>query len=207
MAVYKTSNSGLLTRVTYSSFLAGNTAYVPPFEPTGAYDSIATTTLTTSTADITFTSIPSTYKHLQIRFLAQCDNSATAADNLAFRFNSDTGGNYTRHYIDGAGGGGVATYGANANVSQVYATCAQTSPTYPNVFGVGFLDILDYSNTSKNTTTRAFSGVDFNGSGGAVQFTSGLWRNTAAITSINIRALSGNLKQYSQFALYGIKGD
>jgi hypothetical protein len=207
VSVYKFSNAGgLKAKTVYTSFLAGNTAYVPPFEPSGAWDSIATTTLTTSTTDITFSSIPSTYKHLQIRFLAQSSNSATAADNLAFKFNSDTGGNYTRHYIDGSGSG-VATYGANANVAQVYATCSQTSPTYSNVFGVGILDILDYSNTSKNKTTRAFSGVDFNGTGGAIQFTSGLWRNTAAITSINITALSGNLKQYSQFALYGIKGN
>ena len=167
----------------------------------GAYDSIATSTLTTSTADITFSSIPSTYTHLQIRFIAKSTNSATAADNLAFRFNSDTGGNYTRHYLDGSGTS--ATAGPNTGVTQVYATCAQTSST-PDAFGVGVLDILDYTNTNKYTTTRALSGADFNASGGAIQFTSGLWLNTAAITTINIRALSGNLTQYSQFALYGI---
>lgn len=207
MPVYKTSNSGLLTRREYTSFLAGNDQFIP-WAPSGAYDSIATTTVGAGgTADITFSSIPSTYTHLQIRFLAQCSNSATATDNLAFRFNSDTGGNYTRHYIDG--NGSSATAGGNTGVSQVYAICAQTDSTNPNAFGVGVLDILDYTNTNKYTTTRALSGADFNAAGGgsAIQFTSGLWLNTAAITSINIRALAGNLKQYSQFALYGIKGD
>ena len=184
--------SGISTR----SGMAGNTFIYP-----GSYESIATSTLTTSTADITFSSIPSTYTHLQIRFIAKSTNSATAADNLAFRFNSDTGGNYTRHYLDGSGTS--ATAGPNTGVTQVYATCAQTSST-PDAFGVGVLDILDYTNTNKYTTTRALSGADFNASGGAIQFTSGLWLNTAAITTINIRALSGNLTQYSQFALYGI---
>lgn len=168
----------------------------------GSFFSIATTTVGAGgVADITFSSIPQTYTHLQIRFLAQSSNSATAVDNLAFRFNSDTGNNYTRHYIDG--NGSSVTAGANTGVSQVYATCAQTSST-PSAFGVGFLDILDYTNTNKNTTTRALSGADFNGTGGAIQFTSGLWLNTAAITSINIRALAGNLKQYSTIALYGV---
>jgi hypothetical protein len=185
----------------YASQISGHL-----WAPSGAYDSIATTTVGAGgVADITFTSIPSTYTHLQIRFLAQCSNSATATDNLAFRFNSDTGGNYTRHYMEG--NGSSATAGANTGVTQVYATCAQTSPSYPSAFGGGVLDILDYTNTNKYTTTRALSGVDFNISGGAVQFTSGLWLNTAAITSINIRALAGNLTQYSQFALYGIKGN
>ncbi len=184
--------SGISTR----SGMAGNTLIYP-----GSYESIATNTITTSTADITFSSIPSTYTHLQIRFIAKSTNSATAADNLAFRFNSDTGGNYTRHYLDGSGTS--ATAGANTGVSQVYATCAQTSST-PDAFGVGVLDILDYTNTNKYTTTRALSGADFNASGGAIQFTSGLWLNTAAITTINIRALSGNLAQYSSFALYGV---
>ena len=204
MAVYKTSNSGLLTRREYTSFLAGNEQFIP-WAPSGAYDSIATTTLTTSTADITFSSIPSTYTHLQIRFLAKSSNSATATDNLAFRFNSDTGGNYTRHYLDGSGTS--ATAGANTGVTQVYATCAQTSPTYPSAFGVGVLDILDYTNTNKYTTTRALAGIEYNGSGSNIHYTSDLWLNTAAITTINIRPLSGNFAQYSSFALYGIKGN
>ena len=172
--------------------------------PVGAYDSLATVIVPLGgLASITFAGIPSGYSNLQIRFLAQSSNSATATDNLAFRFNSDTGNNYTRHYLDGSGTS--ATSGSNTSVSQVYATCAQTSPTYPSAFGVGTMDILDYCNTNKYTTTRALSGADFNGTGGAVQFTSGLWLNTAAITSIDIRALAGNLTQYSSFALYGVK--
>lgn len=170
-----------------------------------SYESIATVTVGSGgSSSISFTSIPSTYKHLQIRYLAQCVNSATAAENIAFRFNSDTGGNYTRHYLDG--NGTSATAGANTGVTQVYAIAGQTSSTYPSAFGAGIMDILDYTNTNKYTTTRALGGVDFNGSGGEIQLTSGLWLNTAAITQIDIRALDGNLAQYSSFALFGVKG-
>ena len=68
-------------------------------------------------------------------------------------------------------------------------------------------DILDYTNTNKNTTTRALTGNETNGTAGqAILFSSGNWRNTAAITSILIYPSSGNFSQYSSFALYGIKG-
>jgi hypothetical protein len=77
-------------------------------------------------------------------------------------------------------------------------------------FGVSIVDILDYANTNKYKTVRVLSGVDFNGTlagyGGYVGPLSGNWRNTSAITSIKINAQTGNFTQYSQFALYGIKG-
>jgi hypothetical protein len=169
----------------------------------GSMDAISSITLTSNQPSITFNNIPQTYTHLQIRYLAQSTNSAVAADNLAFRFNYDATANYTRHYLDG--NNTTASAGANTGVTQVYATCAQTSSTYPNIFGSGILDILDYTNTNKYKTTKAISGVDFNAVGGAIQFTSGLWINTEAITTINIRALAGNLATYSSFSLYGTK--
>jgi hypothetical protein len=181
---------------------SSSSSSITPFNP-GSYYSIATTTLGSSTADITFSSIPNTYTHLQIRFIAKSTNSATAADNLAFRFNSDTAGNYTRHYLDGSGSS--VTAGANTGVSQVYATCAQTSSA-PSAFGVGVLDILDYTNTNKYTTARVLSGQDSNGSGG-VDFTSGLWLNTNAISTITLTGGSSAIfQQHSQVALYGIRG-
>jgi hypothetical protein len=67
------------------------------------------------------------------------------------------------------------------------------------------IDILDYANVNKYTTIRVLGGADLNGSG-AINLVSGLWMNTAAVTSFLISADSGNLAQYSSFALYGIKG-
>jgi hypothetical protein len=83
----------------------------------------------------------------------------------------------------------------------------QQDTTY---YSASIIDILDYANTNKYKTYRALTGIDKNGSG-SIQLTSGVWRNTTAITSITITPQSNTsptnqFQQYSQFALYGIKG-
>ena len=159
------------------------------------YDSIATTTVGAGgVASITFSSIPSTYRHLQIRSLMT--SSATGEFTLAF--NADTGANYYRHYL--YGDGTLAYAGANANSSFVGFQAGISA----NIFGVNVIDVLDYTNTNKNTTVRTLAGMDRNGSGDIALY-SGLWNNTAAITSITIYPPSGTISQYSSFALYGVK--
>jgi hypothetical protein len=76
-----------------------------------------------------------------------------------------------------------------------------------NIFSGFVIDILDYANTNKYKTIRYLSGYDANGSG-RVGLGSGSWRSTSAVTSITLQGLeySSNYKQYSSFALYGIKG-
>jgi hypothetical protein len=71
--------------------------------------------------------------------------------------------------------------------------------------GVGIIDIHDYANTSKNTTSRHFLGVDNNGVG-RIFMSSGMWPSTAAVNSVSIISEAGNWTTASQFALYGIKG-
>ena len=73
------------------------------------------------------------------------------------------------------------------------------------IFSGGVIDILDYANTNKYKTSRGLSGYDANGSG-LLYLASGLWMNTAAITSIEITDALGNFATNSTFALYGIKG-
>jgi hypothetical protein len=73
-----------------------------------------------------------------------------------------------------------------------------------NTYGVIVIDILDYTNTNKYTTVRTLGGYDNNGSG-AVALFSGLWLNTAAITSIQTGAFFAGDDTNSQLALYGIK--
>jgi hypothetical protein len=73
-------------------------------------------------------------------------------------------------------------------------------------FGSAVLDILDYKNTSKNTTLRGLTGRDNNGSGTAA-ILSGLWRNTTTVNRIDITVdSSSSWSTTSSFALYGIKG-
>jgi hypothetical protein len=175
------------------------------FAPSGAYDSIATTTLTTATASVTFSSIPATYTHLQIRFLARTNRATEVVDTVKLAYNSDTSSsNYTYHDF-GGDGSGTFVYGSGApERNAFYATSAAGSGA--NIFGVGIADILDYANTNKYKTHRNLGGADSNGSG-RVGFVSGLWLNTAAITSITLTPSVGTtFNQYSTFALYGIKG-
>jgi hypothetical protein len=182
----------------YASQISGHL-----FAPSGAYDSIATTTVGSGgTASVTFSSIPSTYTHLQVRYLAR-STRANTADNLKMTLNSST--TYAWHYIYGDGASPVAG-GASTQTSMLIGNCAGGTAT-SGIFAGGVLDILDYTSTSKNKTIRGLSGVDRNGSG-EVFFDSGLDYSTpAAVTSITFSSWnSANLAEYSQFALYGIKG-
>ena len=166
---------------------------------TNSYESIQTVLVGSGgTSSVDFTSIPSTFKHLQIRFIT---NNASNQD-LLLRFNGDTtGANYTRHYLFGTG----TAAGAGGNVSDGRLSIGYTS-TSANIFGGGVTDVLDYTSTNKNKTIRSLAGFDGNGSGLVVLY-SGLWSKTPeAITSISIFAGAGNINQHSSFALYGIKG-
>ena len=161
-----------------------------------SYDSIATTTLSTATASVTFSSIAATYTHLQIRSL--CFGSVND-ENLYIRFNSDATANYARHYLEGNGASVSASATANDTGGVFSNTYSGTSPY------VSVCDILDYANTNKYKTLRSLSGRDANGSG-TVSLRSSVWLSSSAITSITILPGSGTLSNYSSFALYGIKG-
>jgi hypothetical protein len=169
---------------------------------TNSYESIATVTVGAGgSSSVSFSSIPSTYKHLQIRALSRTDRAVTYTSNI-IRFNSDTtNSNYSQHELTGSGSAASAGGGAN---SAIYTLIPGTSTT-SNVFEGEVIDILDYADTNKYKTVRILSGYDGNGSG-QIFFGSGSWRNTAAISSISFTATSGNIVQYSSFALYGIKG-
>lgn len=171
----------------------------------GAYEPIAVATVPSGgVASIAFGSIPQTYAHLQIRILGR-DNRSLYRDFFAFNFNGDTGNNYAGHSL--GGNGASASTGSYSSFNEIQCGwVAGATANNANGFGVSITDILDYTNTNKYTTVRGLGGYDDNGQGD-IQLFSGLWMNTTAITEINITPGSGNLfSQYSQFALYGIKG-
>jgi hypothetical protein len=166
--------------------------------PAGAYDSISTATVTSGGAtSVTFSSIPATYTHLQIRMSAAFTGSVGSG---FIAFNGDNAsGNYSYHYLGGDG----STAGAGALASQnqgKFTGYAGTTTTVPNVM---VMDILDYANTNKYKTTRTLYGNDANGSG-YVEFNSNSWRSTSAITSI-VLTPANTFAIYTSVALYGIK--
>jgi hypothetical protein len=202
--VYKLSTSRLSSRTSYSSMLAGNPVYVVPTD----FESIATTTVGSGgAANVEFTSIPGTYKHLQIRSLAQTNRSGIGRDIVNININNDTGSNYARHYLSGDGASAVA----GGSISLTKGELTEVGTTAGASFGAIVVDLLDYANTDKHKTIRSLGGVDVNGTvggyGGTINLYSTLWRSTSAITSIKLVPLNGTqFNQHSTFALYGIKG-
>jgi hypothetical protein len=168
----------------------------------GNYESIATYTVSgASTASFTLSSIPNTYKHLQLRCFVKTD----AATWIPIQVNSDTNSQRATHSMRGNGANVYASAGLGSTGEGNYAAVADVSQ-----WGSIIVDILDYANTNKNKTTRTLFGFDNNGSGSVgigsiLHYTVG----TAAVTSIGM-----DITQYgsgakfvvgSTFALYGIK--
>jgi hypothetical protein len=172
---------------------------------TASFESIASATGNGSSSTITFSSIPSTYKHLQIRGIARTlDTESDTARYISMQFNSDSSSNYAWHGLYGNQSSNTAeaaisyptTYGYQRGLSQSTST---------STMGAFIIDIQDYSSTSKNKTVRTFSGVDFNGSG-SVNLYSSLWMSTSAISSLTLTSNTGEFSTNTTFALYGIKG-
>jgi hypothetical protein len=179
--------------------LAGNTAFLP-FTPAGAYESIANITVPVGTTltTISFAGIPSTYTHLQVRAFTA---NASSVTGIKGRFNGDTGSNYAYHLLYGTGSAAAASAQTTQTALQPGFT---SSTTAPSVF---IMDVLDYANTNKFKTTRSLDGGDANGSGDVILY-SGLWQSTSAITSVSFSmADNSSFPAFSQFALYGIRGN
>ena len=164
----------------------------------GSYQSIASITASGGETSLTFNSIPSTYKHLQLR--AMLRKNATTILNFGFRLNNDSTSIYTVHYLYGDG----STVGAS-NILNYNTYVGTDAGGATNTFGVVIVDILDYTDTSKYRTIREFGGYDNNGTG-KVQLTSGLYRSTTAVSRLDVYFQGDALGAGSTFALYGIKG-
>jgi hypothetical protein len=178
---------------------------------TNSYESIATVTIGAGGASsASFSSIPSIYKHLQIRGIAQNTRATYGFDSLRWTFNGVGGTSYSTHGLRGDGGGSAqvdaATSAAFMEAGRVIGT--NTGGT----FGGFVLDVLDYTAVTKYKTSRIIGGVDVNGTvgglGGSTGLFSGLFMDSSnAITSITFTNGTGsNFNQYSSFALYGVKG-
>jgi hypothetical protein len=165
----------------------------------GSYESIATVTVGSGgSSQIEFTSIPATYTHLQVRGIWAHSTTNVAA---VIRLNTDSGANYTQHIL--RGNGDTASASGQTDLTGTGVTIAANSGS--GGFGASIIDILDYTNTNKYTTMRILAGQDVNGAGN-LRLYSGLWLNTNAITNIRIVPNDSTFNQYTQFALYGIKG-
>jgi len=181
---------------------------------TNSYESIQTTTVGSGgSASISFSSIPSTYKHLQIRGIAQDNRATYNSSGFNMRLNGDTGANYSWHWVQASWVAGATTAMADAGASATNMNLMGSivSSVATNVFGAFVIDVLEYTNTNIYKTVRGLSGGDANaevsGYRPVPRLASGSWRSTSAVTSITLYPEFGTqFNQYSSFALYGIKG-
>ncbi len=167
----------------------------------GTFELIETVTLGSSAASVTFSGLSayaSTYQHLQIRMATR----STADSATTFlQFNADTATNYSAHRLFGQGSSVVSD--AFTSQSYLFAGANVETAATANAFAASVVDILDPFETTKFKTTRTFAGAV--AAPNYVVLQSGLWRNTAAITSIKLYPNTGSYTQNSRFSLYGIK--
>lgn len=167
---------------------------------TATYDSIATTTLTTNTATVTFSSISGSYTDL----ILVASPMATANNyNFNVYYNSDTGSNYSwtslRFNADDSANP-ISDRASNTTSIRTNTNISTTTP-FPIIY-----QILNYSNTTTNKTSLSrIARGNY-----AVAATVGLWRSTSAITSISCILTGGGSASFisgSTFTLYGIKSE
>lgn len=158
------------------------------------YTPIATTTLGSTTSTVTLSSISAAYTDL---ILVMAGKNTANADDIALRFNSDTGTNYSRTYLYGDGSSASSGRGSTMNGMAIPGYIAAS-----NDFN-SIVQINNYSNTTTNKTGIARGNAAASGTWAAV----GLWRSTAAINSITIYFYNGSASflSGSTFTLYGVK--
>lgn len=184
--------------VGYGGLSAASNSVTP--ESPESYFSIASAS-PNSVTTVTFSSIPSTYQHLQLRIHLRVGGGSPS---LALTFNSDSNQNYTHHYFGNYND--QATPVSGNSLSRPSIPIGYLNGFRSGVPGVAILDIFDYASTAKLKSVRQMVGNNGNGSGETEQATN-LWQSTSAINTITISVTGGNnFTSGSLLTLYGIKG-
>lgn len=164
---------------------------------TNTYVALDKVTVGTATPSVTFSAIGAGYTDLVIVF--ECFTTAAGARDVALRFNSDTGSNYSSTFLQGNGTSAVSARESSQTRMMIdYSGAGTTSATAE----IGIVNIMNYSNATTNKTVL----VRANRAGAGTDAVVGLWRNTAAITSVTLMFINGtdNFGVGSVFSLYGI---
>lgn len=156
------------------------------------YEPLANITLAAASSSIIFGSIPNTYTDLKITFVGK----STGGANLRIQINYDTNTNYSRTYLYGRGASAATS--RNINSSFILVTDDGITST-PHFYSI---DLLSYAGSTFKTLLWE-SSEDNNGSGSVVRGV-GLWRSTAAITSISLYDVGNTFDAGTTACLYGI---
>lgn len=173
-----------------------------------AFESIVSTSPNGSTGTVTFSNIPQTYRHLQIRIMARNSQASNGVTGPLMTLNSSTSTN--NHFMRVGGDGYNITSDSTFSTNYISVPgCIAYSGTTANVYGAAIIDIYDYTSSSINKTVRAFSGTSTNSATTTFQVnvTTNVTASTSAINSISFYDPTGtNYNSNSVFALYGIRG-
>lgn len=160
--------------------------------PTNTYVALQRTTVSgSSTSSVTLGSIPQTYTDLVLVI----NGSATAQVDLRYTLNSDTGSNYSRTYMLGTGSSTLS--GRDTSLTYLPISFLDTTQT------TCIVNFQNYSNTTTFKTVLERAG----NAGSATNAIVGLWRSTAAISSMTLTTSSGTITAGTTFSLYGIKAE
>jgi hypothetical protein len=157
--------------------------------PTPTYIALATVTLGTATANVTFSSIPGTYRDL----VFVMSGTSTNATDVTMQINSNSDNIYTsvRMIGDGANTASSTTSGTSGTWLRFSA-----SPTT----GSNIVQFMDYAQTDKHKTML----IRYDNSNSLTAARAARWGSTNAITSFKVTSDSGNFSVGSTFSLYGV---
>lgn len=193
MAVKSLAQSSLVEPFSTNSMLAGYSG--------NAFHHLETVRLSSTTLSIVFNNLEryADFQHLQLRTVTK--GAPTNNDFLfaKLNLNGDTGANYNQHLL---GGNGSIVSSSSTTYSFLIAGIPQNSNTSGD-FCATTVDILDAFSSDKFTTTRTLTGIV--GSYNRIFYYSGLWRNTAPVSSFTISHETTGFSAGSRFSLYGIK--
>jgi hypothetical protein len=164
---------------------------------TATYDLIASQTLASSASSITFSSIAASWTDLRLVLTGTC---TAGGNNPLLRFNGDTATNYSQTVLNGSDSAAASTNATTQSSIALlwYGGLDTTKPSLSTI------NIFSYTGSTYKTILEQYAG-DLNGSGN-VGSDVGLWRSTAAITSITLlMAASDTFKTGTTAQLYGIK--
>jgi hypothetical protein len=188
-----------------SPLSAASNSATPTVPPTH-YVFIARVTATGGESSLTLSSIPSTYKHLQVRSYLGDTYSVVSPGGCGmerFTYNSDTANNYATNRVYGDGAGVFTTgYASQASAGNMAAITWGNQ----NIFASSVTDIYDYANTNKFKSSKCLGGSDSRtgSSNWQINFASAIWLSTNAINSITLNAAISGFRAGSTMDLYGI---
>jgi hypothetical protein len=164
------------------------------------YVAIATQTLSSAAASVTFSSISGAYTDLVVSMSLLANGTSNNSDGLRFQLNGDTASNYSATWLSNSSSSAISSRESSATKGR----CGNISQTTNDV-GTAIVQFLNYSNSTTYKTVLGRSG-NLNTNGDSNVFTSvSLWRSTSAITQIVFSSSgSANFPIGSTFTLYGI---